>query len=107
MNANSQKNNRWFLLLGLFASLAIALFLAPLASQDPDGLDRVAQDLEFESKALKDPPASKLPFAQVFEEYKVKGVPEQLSTSSAGVIGTLLCFGLGLGLAKIITLRKT
>jgi cobalt/nickel transport protein len=107
MNANSQKNNRWFLSLGLFASLAIALFLAPLASQDPDGLDRVAQDLEFESKALKDPPASKLPFAQVFEEYKVKGVPEQLSTSSAGVIGTLLCFGLGLGLAKIITLRKT
>jgi len=107
MNANSQKNNRWFFSLGLFASLAIALFLAPLASQDPDGLDRVAQDLEFESKALKDPPASKLPFAQVFEEYKVKGVPEQLSTSSAGVIGTLLCFGLGLGLAKIITLRKT
>ena len=107
MNANSQKNNRWFLSLGLFASLAIALFLAPLASQDPDGLDRVAQDLEFESKALKYPPASKLPFAQVFEEYKVKGVPEQLSTSSAGVIGTLLCFGLGLGLAKIITLRKT
>jgi cobalt/nickel transport protein len=107
MNASSQKNNRRFLSLGLFTSLAIAIFLAPLASQDPDGLDRTAKDLEFEGKALADPPASKLPFAQLFAEYKVKGVPEQLSTSSAGAIGTLLCFGLGLGLAKVITLRKT
>jgi cobalt/nickel transport protein len=107
MNASSQKNNRRFLSLGLFTSLAIALFGAPLASQDPDGLDRTAKDLEFESKAIEEPPASELPFAQVFEEYKLRGVPEQISTSSAGAMGTLLCFALGLGLAKVITLRKT
>jgi len=104
---NRQKSNWWFLTLGLFTSLAIALFGAPVASQDPDGLDRTAKDLEFECKAMEEPPASKLPFAQVFEEYKLRGVPDQVSTSSAGAIGTLLCFTLGLGLAKVITLRKT
>jgi len=107
MKDRSKQNNWWFLGLGLITSLAIALFLAPLASQDPDGLDRVAQDLEFADKALAEPPASQLPFAQVFAEYNVRGVPEQISTSTAGAIGTLLCFGLGLGLAKVITLRRT
>jgi len=44
----------------------------------PDGLDRVSQDLKFQDRAVEDAPAKKLPFYAVFEEYALRGVPEEL-----------------------------
>lgn len=89
-------------LTGLGAALVIAVFVSPWASGDPDGLDRVAQDLQFEGQAHENPPARQLPFAQVFDEYALQGVPEGLATPLAGLIGTLLTFGLAWGLGKLV-----
>ncbi len=81
--------------LGLIAALAIATLLSPFASSLPDGLDRVAQDLGFDRRSDTLPLARRLPTAQLFEEYQLRGVPKPLATPLAGLFGTLLCFGLG------------
>jgi cobalt/nickel transport protein len=93
--------NRIVIFTGLGISLMIAGFLSPFASQNPDGLDRVAQDLEFESKAHEDPIAKKMPFAAVFDEYALRGVPETIATPFAGLVGTIATFGLAWGLGKL------
>lgn len=98
----SRDRNRAFIIAGLGVALLIAVFLSPFASSDPDGLDRVSQDLKFDHKASEDSPAHKLPFAQVFDEYALKGVPEAVATPLAGLIGTLATFCLALAIGKLV-----
>jgi cobalt/nickel transport protein len=93
--------NRIFVASGLGIALLIGVFLSPFASQNPDGLDRVAQDLKFDKKAVEAPPAHKLPFYQVFDEYALRGVPKPLATPLAGLAGTLATFGLAWGVGKL------
>ncbi|HEY9832042.1 MAG TPA: PDGLE domain-containing protein [Stenomitos sp.] len=98
----SPSRNRAFFIAGLGVALLIAVFLSPLASQNPDGLDRVSQDLKFDHKAAENTPARKLPFAQIFDEYALKGVPESVATPLAGLVGTLATFGLAWGIGKLV-----
>ncbi len=100
-NKLSNSRNLAFAIAGLGISLLIAIFLSPFASPDPDGLDRVSQDLKFDHKAAEDSPAKQLPFAQIFDEYALKGVPEEIATPIAGLVGTLVTFGLALGIGKL------
>lgn len=90
------------ILSGLGTALLIAIFLSPFASQDPDGLDRVSQDLQFDTKAAAAPPAQQLPFYAVFDEYALRGVPETIATPLAGLLGTLATFGVAWGLGKLM-----
>ncbi|MCX6004757.1 MAG: PDGLE domain-containing protein [Chloroflexi bacterium] len=80
-------------------ALAIILFLcilAPLASSLPDGLERVAEDHGFDSK-IHDPTF------RIFPDYSITGIDnEVLATILAGLIGTILLFGIGFGLAKLL-----
>jgi cobalt/nickel transport protein len=99
----SDTRNRIFVMSGLGVALLIGVFLSPFASQNPDGLDRVAQDLKFDKKAAEAPPAHKLPFYQVFDEYALRGVPQPLATPLAGLLGTLATFGLAWGIGKLTT----
>jgi cobalt/nickel transport protein len=101
-NNLSRDRNRAFIITGLGIALLIAVFISPFASQDPDGLDRVSQDLKFEDKAVEDAPAKKLPFYAVFEEYALRGVPEAIATPLAGLVGTLATFGLAWGIGKLV-----
>jgi cobalt/nickel transport protein len=101
-NKLSHSRNIAFVIIGLGSALLIAIFLSPFASSDPDGLDRVSQDLQFEHKATEDAPAQKLPFAQIFDEYALKGVPEEIATPMAGLVGTLVTFGLAWGIGKLV-----
>lgn len=94
-------NNRFFVITSLSIALLVAIFLSPFASSDPDGLDRVAQDHKFEDKALEDSPARKLPFYNFFDEYALRGVPENVATPMAGLVGTLVTFGMAWGLGKV------
>ncbi len=93
--------NKLFILTGLGAALAVAVFLSPFASSDPDGLDRVAGDLKFDHKEAENAPGSKLPFAHIFDGYALKGVPEGIATPLAGFLGTLATFGIAWGIGKI------
>ncbi|OKH39318.1 cobalt transport protein [[Phormidium ambiguum] IAM M-71] len=99
---NSQIRNRALIISGLGIALLIGVFLSPFASSDPDGLDRVSQDLKFEDKAIEDAPAKKLPFYGVFDEYALRGVPEGVATPLAGLVGTLVTFGLAWGIGKLV-----
>lgn len=102
MSSNSHQRNRAFVIAGLGVALLIAIFLSPFASSDPDGLDRVSQDLKFQDKAAEDTPAKKLPFYSVFEEYALRGVPEGVATPLAGLVGTLATFGIAWGIGKLV-----
>lgn len=102
MSSNSNQRNRAFVIAGLGVALLIAIFLSPFASSDPDGLDRVSQDLEFEDRAVEDTPARQLPFYAVFDEYALRGVPENVATPLAGLVGTLAAFGLAWGFGKLV-----
>jgi len=99
--------NHIFVLSGLALALGIAALLSPFASKDPDGLDRVSQDLKFAEKAIAEPATKQLPFFQIFEEYSIKAVPnEKVSTALAGITGTLVVFGLAWGIGKLVV-RKS
>lgn len=98
---NLRSRNFAFTVAGLGVALIIAIFLSPLASQHPDGLNRVAEDLKFDNKALTKTPAHRLPFAGIFDGYALKNVPENVATPIAGLVGTLAVFGLAWGIGKI------
>lgn len=97
-----QQRNRAFVVSGLGIALLIAIFLSPFASKAPDGLDRVSEDLKFGDKELQAKPAQQLPFYAIFNEYAVRGVPEQFATPLAGLAGTLVTFGLAWGAGKLL-----
>jgi cobalt/nickel transport protein len=67
----------------------------------------VAQDFKFEEKATEEPLAHKLPFHNVFDEYAVRGVSEQFATPLAGLIGTLVTFGIAWGIGKLVVRGAT
>lgn len=97
----SHNRNRLFIFGGLTLALAIAVLVSPFASSNPDGLDRVAEDHQFADQALEDAPAQKLPFYNIFDEYALRGVPENLATPLAGLIGTLATFGVAWTMGKL------
>ena len=92
-----------FVVVGLAVALALAFFVSPYASSDPDGLERVAIDNGFDSAADEHAMADS-PLA----DYGVDGVDDsKLSTGLAGVIGVALCFAIGALLFFVIrVIRK-
>lgn len=48
---NNDKKITTFVLVGIIASLIIAVFISPFASSFPDGLEKVAENFGFLSKA--------------------------------------------------------
>lgn len=85
---------KWWL-FGLLLALAL-VFLAPLASPSPDGLERVAEDKGFITKARE-------PLFKVIPDYLFPGIEnEALSTVLAGLLGTIILFGMGYALAWLL-----
>lgn len=84
---------------GLLLALALAL-ASPLASSQPDGLERVAQDHAFLEKA------EPMPFS-LLPDYTVPGVNSVgLTTIGAGAIGVLVLAGMGAGTARLTARRS-
>ncbi|QDV33316.1 energy-coupling factor ABC transporter permease [Tautonia plasticadhaerens] len=83
---------------GLGASLAVAAFLAPLASPLDDGLEFVGGRLGFltgEGSAMIDGPMA---------DYTIRGMPDVAqATAAAGLIGTITVFAAGLVLGRTIS----
>lgn len=100
--SNRSTRNQAFIITGLGVALLVAVFLSPFASSNPDGLDRVSQDHGFDASAEENPPAHQLPFYSIFDEYALRGVPEGIATPLAGLIGTLVTFGLAWGAGKLL-----
>ena len=89
-----------FVLVGLVVALAMVFFVAPLASGDPDGLERVAIDQGFSSSAT----GGGAPLA----EYGVRGIGSQrVGTMVAGAVGVAVVFVLGLGVVSVLRRRRS
>lgn len=89
----------WWVVI-LFVALLLAV-ASPLASSYPDGLERVAEDHGFIDRAAE-------PFYHIIPDYVFPGVPDEaLATIIAGLVGTLLLFALGYGLASWLRTPNT
>ena len=82
----------WILLLSLLVGGGLSL----LASEHPDGLERVAEERGFADRAVQ-PRAAPLP------DYRVPGLGQgPLAASVAGLLGVGGVFGLLFGLAWLL-----
>lgn len=83
-----------FLIAGLLAALFVASVVSQFAFDDPDGLERVAEDtgiaVSAEEHALSD---------SIFADYATEGIEDEtVSLAVAGVAGTLIVLAVGWGL---------
>lgn len=84
----------------LFISIVLALFLSPFASSFPDGLEKTAENLEFDELAT----SSMTPLS-VMADYLFPGIEnEAIATALAGVCGTLIVFAASFGI--LYTIKK-
>ncbi len=92
------RGGRTWILVGITISL-IVVFLAPFASADPDGLERVAIDLGFLAQGADAP-------YQVLSDYTIPFLGETgISTVLAGLVGILIVAGLIVFVARQRTPR--
>lgn len=103
-SARPVKSGVWgFAAAGLAVAALLVLVVAPLASGEPDGLERVAIDQGFddsaEGSAVADSPLA---------DYGVSGVEdESTGTRVAGLVGVLVTFGVGVAIVGLfVMLRK-
>ena len=114
MMDKTKKGGFIFILAGLAISAALALFLSPWASSEPDGLEKVAEDKGFLEKAEETEPAWK---SAPLPDYSVPALnrkvvdeetgeeveePSRLSTGLAGLLGTVGIFFVAWGLAVVL-----
>jgi len=84
----------------LIISLLIAV-LSPLASSSPDGLEKVAENKGFIGLAQSAP-------FQVIADYVFPGIyNEAVATILAGLLGTIVIFGVVYGIGWLIKSRRT
>ena len=99
----SRPTTRTFLLGGLLLAACLAMFVAPFASQAPDGLD---------SFAIRQHIPEPTPEQQVWQlaplaDYQLPCVRhEGVSTAIAGLLGVALVFGAATLLAKLVARRS-
>ncbi len=78
--------SRWWWVAGLAIAALVVIILAPLASSDPDGLERVAEDQGFLDRAQN-------ALYQILPDYSIPGIDDPfLTTVLAGLIGVAVLF---------------
>lgn len=94
--------NNKHILYGILIALLVVIVLAPFASSNPDGLERVAEDLAFRDKA-----AGQGVVSSPLPDYQIPGLKnEVLSGILAGIAGIALTFGLMIIFAKFLAKKK-
>jgi cobalt/nickel transport system permease protein len=90
-----------FPVLGSLVVTGLAVFVAPFASGRPDGLERVAATLGFEHRAF-----SQAVVPPLMPDYRWPGSGSAVAgTILAGLVGTLVVFGLSIILARFLSRR--
>jgi cobalt/nickel transport system permease protein len=90
--SRTKADSRFVWLIGLSLSV-ILVIAAPLASTRPDGLEWVAMQSGFIGKA-------QAPLYNIIPDYLIPGIAnESLATITAGLLGILILFGVGIGVA--------
>jgi cobalt/nickel transport protein len=92
-----------FVLAALGVCLLLAALLAPFASSAPDGLERVAGDQGFLARAE----GREVWQGSPIPDYEMPGVAgSRIATGLAGIAGTLIVFGLALGIGRLLGPRR-
>lgn len=96
----NSRRNPWWWVVGLAIAALVVVVLAPLASSDPDGLEKVAEDQGFIERAQD-------ALYQILPDYSIPGIDDPfLSTVMAGLIGVAVVFALMVGLGKLLARRR-
>ena len=91
-----------FAAYGVLIALGLTVFVAPVASSMPDGLEKVAAFLGFEARAAIHPVIS-VPFT----DYRIPALgASPQATAAAGCVGTLAAFGLAALLSRTLVPRE-
>jgi cobalt/nickel transport system permease protein len=91
---------RYWWLAGLVVAAAVVAVLGPLASSDPDGLERVAIDAGFAEQGVD-------AGFEILPDYSVPFLGDgPLSLVVAGLIGVLLVFAAVWLLGRLLTRRS-
>lgn len=94
------RRSSWWWIVGLAIAALVVIVLAPLASPDPDGLEKVAEERGFIERA-QDAVYNVLP------DYSIPGIDDPfLSTVLAGLIGVSVIFLLTVGLGRLLARRR-
>jgi cobalt/nickel transport protein len=100
---DKKKKNTTFVIVALFVCLIIAFFVSPFASSSPDGLEKAAERLGFLGLGEVTVWAHSL-----MPDYSVPVLGEgAISGMVAGVVGTLILFGLGWGVGAVLKKKKS
>lgn len=91
---------RWWWAAGLVIVAAVVVILAPLASSDPDGLERVAEDHGFIGMAQNF-------FSGLLGGYAIPGIDDPtVSTIASGLLGVAIVVGLVFVLGRLVARRR-
>jgi ABC-type Fe3+ transport system permease subunit len=91
---------RWWWVVGLAVAGLVVVILAPLASADPDGLERVAEDQGFIGLATNF-------FAGLLGDYAIPGVDNAwLSTVLAGLLGVAIVVVVVFLVGRLVARRR-
>jgi cobalt/nickel transport system permease protein len=89
------------IILGMVTALGLAVFVAPFASQLPDGLEAVAGWLGFGNRAL-----DTLPVSGPFAGYSLHTIASpHVATAVSGAAGTVLMFFVGYFVVRLVARR--
>lgn len=90
---------RWWWLAGLGIAALVVIVLTPLASSDPDGLERVAEDQGFLAAAQD-------AVYRILPDYSVPGLDGSTTTIVAGLLGVAIVFGIMWALGTLLARRR-
>lgn len=100
--ADTGVKTRAFLIGGVLVALAFAVVVSQFAVDNPDGLERVAEDTGIVSSGTDHALADSL-----FADYATVGISnESLSLAVAGVVGTLVALAVATGIFLAIRERR-
>ena len=90
---------RWWV-AGIAIAVLVVIVLAPRASSDPDGLERVATDNGFIGQAQNF-------FSGLFNGYAIPGIDDPtVSTILSGLLGVAILLGLVFVIGRVLARRK-
>ena len=96
----SKTNNLGWAVVGIFITIGVVLF-SPFASANPDGLERVADDLGFIELAQNNP-------FSIFSDYLLPSISSTgVSTVLAGVIGVIIVGAITFIFARKLSKKPT
>lgn len=91
---------RWWWVIGIAIVAVVVVVLAPLASSDPDGLERVAEDNGFIAQAQN-------VVGGLLGDYAIPGIDDPtVSTVLSGLLGVVILLVVVFALGRVLARRK-